>query len=142
MTYAAAVSQGWKFLPRLPNNDRVLSRHDTLGGQPMSPATPAPLGPLPRYELRGVSRYELLVKIGSGGTASVYIGRVSGSAGFSRLVAVKRAHPHLTHDAVAQKMLVTEARLASRLNHANVVSVQDVEHTEEELLLVMDYVEG
>src|SRR5206468_8254258 len=43
-------------------------------------------------ELSSPSRYELLIKIGSGGMASVYVGRVSGSAGFSRLVAVKRAH--------------------------------------------------
>jgi serine/threonine-protein kinase len=88
------------------------------------------------------SRYELLLKIGSGGMASVYVGRVVGTAGFSRLFAVKRAHPHLVQDPASQKMLLREAQLASRLTHANVAAVLDVERTEEELLLIMDYVEG
>jgi Protein kinase domain len=126
MTHASAVSPGWKNLPT-PRSDRLVGRHQA---------------PVRAKSGKGTSRYELLLKIGAGGMASVYIGRVSGSGGFSRLVAVKRAHPHLLHDDDAQKMLVTEARLASRLNHANVVSVQDVEHTDDELLLVMDYVEG
>jgi serine/threonine-protein kinase len=93
-------------------------------------------------EFRGSSRYELLVKIASGGSAAVYIGRVTGSAGFSRLVAVKRAHAHLAHDPAVERMMRTEARLASGLNHANVVAVQDVEHIGSELLLILDYVEG
>jgi eukaryotic-like serine/threonine-protein kinase len=88
------------------------------------------------------SRYELLVKIATGGQATVYVGRLSGSRGFQRLVAVKRAHPHLREDEAARTMLVREARLASRLHHANVVVIHDVEETDDELLLVMDYVEG
>jgi serine/threonine-protein kinase len=90
----------------------------------------------------GSSRYELLVKIGSGGTASVYIARFTGPSDFSRLVAVKRPHPHLNHDPAAQKQIIAEARLASRLHHANVIAVNDVEATDEGLLLVMDYIEG
>lgn len=107
-------------------------RHEALAGS----------RPVEADEFRGSSRYELLVKIASGGSASVYIGRVTGSAGFSRLVAVKRAHPHLAHDPAVERMMTTEARLASSLNHANVVAVQDVEHTGSELLLILDYVEG
>jgi tRNA A-37 threonylcarbamoyl transferase component Bud32 len=88
------------------------------------------------------SRYELLVKIATGGTATVYVGRLSGSIGFQRLVAIKRAHPHLRDDPKSRKMLVREATLASRIHHANVVPIQDVEESDDELLLVMDYVEG
>ncbi|HSN97363.1 MAG TPA: serine/threonine-protein kinase, partial [Candidatus Nanopelagicales bacterium] len=106
---------------------------------PQQLQVPRPVG---ADEFRGSSRYELLVKIASGGSASVYVGRVTGSAGFSRLVAVKRAHPHLAHDPAVQKMMRTEARLASGLNHANVVAVQDVEQVGAELLLILDYVEG
>lgn len=82
------------------------------------------------------------MKIGSGGTASVYIARFTGPSDFSRLVAVKRPHPHLNHDPAAQKQIIAEARLASRLHHANVIAVNDVEATDEGLLLVMDYIEG
>src|SRR5688572_8712086 len=59
--------------------------------------------------LSGPSRYELLVKVGSGGMASVYVGRVSGSAGFSRLVAVKRAHSFVLNDPAGERMMSTEA---------------------------------
>jgi eukaryotic-like serine/threonine-protein kinase len=91
-------------------------------------------------ELPASSRYEVLVKIASGGMGTVYVGRSRGA--FGRLFAIKRAHPHLRDDAVFRRMFVSEARLASRLHHPNVVAVQDVEELEDELLLVMDYVDG
>ena len=88
------------------------------------------------------ARYECLLKIASGGMATVYVGRLRGVRGFSRLVAIKRAHAHLVDDEVFRKGLVTEARLASRIHHGNVVSVLDVDELRDELLLVMQYVEG
>jgi len=93
-------------------------------------------------ELPANSRYELLFKLASGGMASVYVGRIRGAGGFWRLVAIKRAHPHLLEDPSFRRMLVEEARLASRIHHPNVVAVQDVEQVEDHLLLVMDYIEG
>lgn len=95
-----------------------------------------------RDQLPSSSRYELLVKIASGGMATVYVGRVSSAVGFSRLVAIKRAHAHLLEEASFGKMLIAEAKLASRIHHPNVVAVQNVEEVEGEILLVMDYVEG
>jgi serine/threonine-protein kinase len=88
------------------------------------------------------SRYELLTKIASGGMGTVYVGRLRGAAGFRRLVAVKRAHPHLVEQKSFAKMLLKEAKLASLIQHPNAVSVVDVEELEGELLLVMDYVDG
>ncbi len=95
-----------------------------------------------RDQLPRSSRYELLVKIASGGMATVYVGRLSSTIGASRLVAIKRAHAHLLEDPAFAKMLIAEARLATRIHHPNVVAVQNVEEIEGELLLVMDYVEG
>jgi eukaryotic-like serine/threonine-protein kinase len=88
------------------------------------------------------SRYELLVRIASGGMGTVYVGRLRGAAGYSRLVAIKRAHPHLSEDAAFRRLLVQEARLGSKIHHPNAVVVQDVEELDGELLLVMDYVHG
>lgn len=87
-------------------------------------------------------RYELLGQIAQGGMATVHIGRLRGVAGFSRLVAIKQALPHIAGDPAARQMIVDEARLASKIHHPNVVAVQDVEECDGELLLVMDYVEG
>jgi eukaryotic-like serine/threonine-protein kinase len=95
-----------------------------------------------RDQLPPSSRYELLVKIASGGMATVYVGRLTSAAGVTRLVAVKRAHAHLLEHPAFARMVIGEARLASRIHHPNVVAVQDVEEIEGELLLVMDYVEG
>ncbi|MEO7330106.1 MAG: serine/threonine-protein kinase [Minicystis sp.] len=88
------------------------------------------------------SRYELLFKIGEGGTASVHLARLTGHARFSRLVAVKRPHPHILGDPASYASFVAEASVASKIHHANVVAVLDVEATDDELLLVMDYIEG
>jgi serine/threonine-protein kinase len=95
-----------------------------------------------REQLPRSSRYELLVRIASGGMATVYLGRLRGAVGFWRLVAIKRAHAHLAEDAAFSRMFMAEARLASRIHHPNVVPVQDVEQLQNELLLVMDYIEG
>ena len=95
-----------------------------------------------RDRLPKSSRYDLLVKIASGGMATVYVGRQHGVAGFSREVAIKRAHSHLVEEPSFATMLVAEATLASKIRHPNVVSVQAVEELEGELLLIMDYIEG
>ncbi len=74
--------------------------------------------------------------------ATVYLGRLTGSAGFSRTVAIKRLHPHLTNEGEFVAMLVDEARLAGRVRHPNVVPMLDVVQLEGELMLIMEYVHG
>src|SRR5262245_58750975 len=92
--------------------------------------------------VRRAGRYLLYDPIASGGMASVHLGRVVGPAGFSRTVAIKRLHPHLSTDPEFVAMFLDEARLASRIHHPNVVSTLDVVTEDGELLLVMDYVLG
>lgn len=93
-------------------------------------------------ELPQLGRYELLVRIGKGGMASVYLARVRGDTGFARLYAIKVLHPHLASDPQLVDMLLDEARIASRLHHPNVVSTVDVGTTDGRTYLVMDYVDG
>jgi eukaryotic-like serine/threonine-protein kinase len=95
-----------------------------------------------RDRLATGSRYETLARIASGGMGTVYLGRLRGPAGFRRLVALKRAHEHLVRDEGFAKMFRAEARVASRLHHPNVVAVHDIEELDDELVLVMDYVQG
>ena len=50
----------------------------------------------PEIDYRGVlGRYALYGEIAAGGMATVHYGRLLGSVGFSRTVAIKRLHPHL-----------------------------------------------
>ncbi len=81
-------------------------------------------------------------QIASCGMGSVYIGIQRGAAGFKRPVAIKRAHPYLLEDPAFRDTILREARNASAVRHPNVISVDDVEETDGELLLDMDDVEG
>ena len=89
-----------------------------------------------------VGRYLLFDVIASGGMATVHFGRLVGPAGFSRVVAIKRLHAHLTQDPAFVAMLLDEARLAARVRHPNVVPMLDVADLPGELCLVMEYVDG
>jgi serine/threonine-protein kinase len=91
---------------------------------------------------RIVGRYALFDEIAAGGMATVHLGRLVGQVGFSRTVAVKRLHPQYAKDQEFVTMFVDEARLASRIQHPNVVSTLDVVKTHDELFLVMEYVQG
>lgn len=87
-------------------------------------------------------RYAIYDKIGAGGMASVHLGKVLGSFGFSSTVAIKRLYPQMADDPQFVAMFFDEARLASRVQHTNVVRVLDVFAEAGELCLVMEYVEG
>ena len=89
-----------------------------------------------------VDRYAIYDAIASGGMATVHLGRLIGTAGFLRTVAIKRLHSQFAHDADFTAMFLDEARLASRIQHPNVVSTLDVVMNNHELLLVMEYIRG
>ena len=74
--------------------------------------------------------------------ATVHLGRLVGAAAFAKTVAIKRPLPHLACDPEFRAMLTDEARLAARVRHANVVQTLDVVSTDDELFLVMEYVDG
>lgn len=89
-----------------------------------------------------VGKYELLLPIGSGGMATVFLARSAGVGGFARDVALKLVHSHLRADEESKLHLLEEAKLSARIRHPNVVSVQEVDEDPFGLFLVMDYVEG
>jgi eukaryotic-like serine/threonine-protein kinase len=89
-----------------------------------------------------LDRFELVAELASGGMATVYLARLSGVAGFQRLVAIKRLHPHLAKEPDFIEMFLDEARLAARIHHPNVVPIQEVGESKQGYYLVMDYVDG
>src|SRR5947209_4682243 len=92
--------------------------------------------------VRTVGRYSVFDEIASGGMATVYLGRLAGSGGFARTVAIKSLHPHLAKDPEFVAMFLDEARLAARIRHPNVVPTVDVVASKGEVFLVMEYVQG
>jgi serine/threonine-protein kinase len=89
-----------------------------------------------------LGRYLLSGEIARGGMATVHFGRLRGAVGFSRLVAIKRMHPMLSKEPSFVAMFVDEARTAARIHHANVIPTLDVVSENDELCLVMEYVNG
>jgi eukaryotic-like serine/threonine-protein kinase len=81
-------------------------------------------------------------ELASGGMATVHLGQLLGPAGFARTVAIKRLHDHLASDPEFVAMLLDEAKLVASIHHPNVVSTVDVVCENDDLLIVMDYVEG
>lgn len=87
-------------------------------------------------------RYTVLGSIAKGGMGVVYLARMAGSAGFSRLVAIKRLHREVAAERGLVAMLVDEARMASRIRHANVIDTLDLVIYDGAFSLVLEYVEG
>jgi serine/threonine-protein kinase len=100
-------------------------------------------GPIPvRSPSAQIGRYALFDQFAEGGIATVHFGRLDGAGGFSRVVAIKRLHPHLVENEEFTDMLLKEARLAARVRHPNVVPTLDVVASKGDVLLVLDYVHG
>jgi serine/threonine-protein kinase len=89
-----------------------------------------------------IGRYDVLLPIGRGGMATVYLARTKGVGGFEREVAIKQMHAHLRESAELGADLVEEAKLAGRIRHPNVVSVLDAGDNPDGVFLVMEYIEG
>jgi tRNA A-37 threonylcarbamoyl transferase component Bud32/TolB-like protein len=80
-----------------------------------------------------------LEKIGAGGMGEVFRAR---DDRLGRDVAIKTFGPGRLGDETARKRLRREARLLSRLNHPNVVSVYDFDSSPDLDFLVMEFVPG
>jgi serine/threonine-protein kinase len=89
-----------------------------------------------------VGKYRIIAKLGQGGMASVFLSVVPGPAGFNKLLVVKLLKEELVHDPDFLSMFLNEARLAARLNHANVVHTYEVGVDGDQHFLVMDYLDG
>jgi len=74
--------------------------------------------------------------------AEVWVGRMRGTRGFSKVVALKLLLGELADDEEYQKMFLDEAELASRIRHANVAEILDLGEHEDVLFLVMEWVDG
>ena len=89
-----------------------------------------------------LGRYELLARLATGGMGEIFLARLEGAAGFEKLFVVKRILPHLADDPRFRTMLIAEARIASKLSHANICQVYELGETDGQLYIVMEYLEG
>lgn len=87
-------------------------------------------------------RYTLVRRLGTGGMADVYLARVRGEAGFEKTVALKIMKPEIASIPGALEHLLDEARLASRLDHPNIVQVIDLGRNDDGYFIAMEYLDG
>jgi serine/threonine-protein kinase len=93
-------------------------------------------------QVERVGKYRIIALLGQGGMASVYLSVVPGPAGVNKLLVVKLLRDELSADEDFVAMFLNEARLAARLNHANVVQTYEVGMEGHRHFLAMDYLDG
>ncbi|HZW87973.1 MAG TPA: serine/threonine-protein kinase, partial [Myxococcaceae bacterium] len=89
-----------------------------------------------------IGKYVVRRKLAEGGMAEIYLAAVLGPEGFEKDVVIKRVRPGLAGDPDFVRMFIAEARVASRLNHANLVHIFDFDKHEDTYYLAMEYVRG
>jgi eukaryotic-like serine/threonine-protein kinase len=82
-------------------------------------------------------RYRVIGRLGAGGMAVVMLAE---DERLGRKVAVKRLRADGSGDAA--KRFEREAKLGASLNHPNIVAVYDIVSDEDDVLIVMEYVDG
>ncbi len=90
----------------------------------------------------GSTQYRFLRRIATGGMAELFLGEASGVGGVTKRVALKRMLPSHAQDEEYLQMFLEEARLASSLQHPNIVQTYDVLEARGEYIIVMEFLEG
>jgi serine/threonine-protein kinase len=88
------------------------------------------------------SNYEIESLLATGGMAEVWRAKMKGVAGFEKRVVIKTMLTSLQHRPELVEMFVSEASLAARLSHPNIVDVFDFGQLEGRYFIAMSYVPG
>lgn len=89
-----------------------------------------------------IGKYRLIGMMNAGGMAELFLALQAGLEGFTKVVALKRVLPHLATSQSFIDMFLDEARLAARLDHANIVRIYDFGEANGRYYLAMEYLPG
>jgi len=92
--------------------------------------------------VRQFGKFRLVELLASGGMAEVWRAEMPGAAGFVKEVALKLVRGEHREDDAFTRMFIQEARLASRLDHGNIVHVFELGQVEEHYYIAMELVRG
>lgn len=91
---------------------------------------------------RRFGKYEVLCRLAVGGMAEIFLGFARTGPFMNRPVVLKNILPEQREDPVALQMLLDEARVTATLSHANVAQVVDLERAGEDVLMVIEFIQG
>ncbi len=86
--------------------------------------------------------YYIERRLAAGGMAEVFVAKRIGPHGFEKRVALKRILPQFAAEPDFVHMFIDEARLAARLDHANIVQVFDFGQSDNTFYIAMELVDG
>ena len=89
-----------------------------------------------------IGRYQVVGYLAAGGMAEILLCKLLGPGGFERPVVVKRVLPHLARQQEFRDMFLDEARIQARIQHPNVVHVDELGEEGSELYMVMEFLAG
>ena len=87
-------------------------------------------------------KYLLLDRVNIGGMAEVWRGKTSNSAGFDRLVAIKRILPSIAEDEEFITMFIDEAKITVQLTHNNIAQIYELGQNNSSYFIAMEYIPG
>ena len=103
----------------------------------------APAGIMELTKGTKLASYELVMRIGRGGMATVWVAREhAGDPAQDRLVAIKAMLADLADEPEFVRMFLDEVRLVRSIRHPNIVDVYDVGEEDGVMWMAMEWVEG
>ncbi|MCB0264306.1 MAG: protein kinase [Calditrichaeota bacterium] len=86
-----------------------------------------------------ILHYNIVKKLGEGGMGVVYLAE---DTRLDRQVAIKFLPGHIATDTEARQRFEIEAKAAASLNHPNIATIHAIEHSEDHVFIVMEYITG
>jgi serine/threonine-protein kinase len=87
-------------------------------------------------------KYLIVGEVALGGMAEVFLGVQRGIEGFQKVVVIKRVLPQHNNNPDFVQMFIDEARLAARLEHANIVRTYEFGEVAGQYYTTMEYLPG
>jgi len=86
-----------------------------------------------------ILHYKILEKLGAGGMGEVYLAE---DTKLNRRVAIKFLPKHIASNIEERQRFEIEAKAAAALNHPNVAHIYSIEEADDQLFIVMEFVDG
>jgi len=89
--------------------------------------------------VKKILHYKIIEKLGEGGMGIVYLAE---DTKLKRQVAIKFLPQNISRKSDERKRFEVEAQAAAALNHPNIATIYAIEHTDDDVFIVMEYIQG